>query len=115
MSKAIPVAAALAAAAALVVPTVSRATETNSVRVSYADLNLASQPGQQSLQRRIVFAARTVCEIEDSRQLPIALATNACRSDAIAGAQPGYEAAVASARHGTVIVGEGAALIVSGN
>jgi UrcA family protein len=113
MLKAIPVAAALAAAAALVVPTVGRAAETNSVRVSYADLNLASYPGQQSLQRRIVFAARTVCELEDSRQLPIVLATNACRSDAIASAQPGFEAALASARHGTVTVGEGAALIVS--
>ena len=115
MLKAIPVAAALAAAAALVVPTVSRAAETNSVRVSYADLNLASYSGQQSLQRRITFAARVVCELEDSRQLPVALATNACRSDAIASALPAYEAAVASARHGTVIVGEGAALIVSGN
>lgn len=115
MLKAIPVAAALAAAAALVVPTVSRATETNSVRVSYADLNLASYPGQRSLQRRITFAAQVVCELEDSRQLPVALATKACRSDAIAGALPAYEAAVNSARHGTVIVGEGAALIVSGS
>ncbi|HEV8406951.1 MAG TPA: UrcA family protein [Sphingomicrobium sp.] len=115
MLKAIPVAAALAAAAALVVPTVSRASETNSVRVSYADLNLASYSGQHSLQQRITFAARVVCELEDSRQLPVAVATNACRSDAIASARPAYEAAVASARHGIVIVGEGAALIVSGS
>lgn len=115
MSKAIPVAAAIAAAAALVVPTVSRAAETNSVRVSYADLNLASHVGQQSLQRRITFAARIVCELEDSRQLPLVLAANACRSDAIASAEPAYEAAVASARQGTVIVGGGAALIVSGH
>jgi UrcA family protein len=113
MLKAIPVAAALAAAAALVVPTVSRATETSSVRVSYADLNLASNMGQRSLQRRISFAARLVCQIEDSRQLPLAAATNACRSDAVERAEPAYEAAVASARHGVVIVG--AALIVSGS
>jgi UrcA family protein len=115
MLKAIPVAAALAAAAALVVPTVSRASETNSVRVSYADLNLASSSGQHSLQRRIMFAARIVCELEDSRQLPLMAATNACRSGAIAGVQPAYETAGASARHGVVIVGEGAALIVSGS
>ncbi|HEX3423421.1 MAG TPA: UrcA family protein [Sphingomicrobium sp.] len=114
MLKAIPVAAALAAAAALVVPTVSRAAETNSVRVSYADLNLASHSGQRLLQRRITFAARVVCELEDSRQLPVAFATNACRNDAIANAQPAYEVAVASAKRGIVIVGEGAALIVSG-
>ena len=69
--------------------------------------------GQHALQRRIGFAARVVCEIEDSRQLPLATATNACRSDAIASARPAYEAAVASARHGTVIVGDAAALIVT--
>lgn len=115
MLKAIPVAAALAAATALVVPTVSRANETNSVRVSYADLNLASSAGQQSLERRIDFAARVVCELEDSRQLPLAMAAKSCRSDAISGAQPAFMSAVASARHGVVIVGEGAALIVSGN
>jgi UrcA family protein len=113
MSKVIPVAAAIAAAAALVVPTVGRAADTNSVRVSYADLNLASSVGQQSLQRRISFAARVVCELEDSRQLPLLAATNACRNDAIAGAQPAYEVAVGNARRGMVIVGQGAALIVS--
>lgn len=115
MLKAIPVAAALAAAAALVVPTVGRAAETNSVRVSYADLNLASHPGQQLLQHRIASAARTVCDLEDSRQLPLLFAAIACRNDAIASAEPAYEAAVASARQGTVIVGEGAALIVTGS
>lgn len=113
MLKAIPVAAALAAAAALVVPTVSRAAETNSVRVSYADLNLASDVGQSSLHRRIVYAARVVCQFEDSRQLPIQTATNACRNDAVASAQPAFEAAVASFRHGTVVVGGAAALVVS--
>jgi hypothetical protein len=44
----------------------------------------------------------------------VAFATNACRNDAIANAQPAYEVAVASAKRGIVIVGEGAALIVSG-
>ena len=40
MLKTLPALAALAAATALVVPTVSQAAEQNSVRVSYADLNL---------------------------------------------------------------------------
>ncbi len=115
MLKAIPMAAALVAAAALVVPTVSRAADANSVRVSYADLNLASNAGQRSLQRRIIFAARIVCELEDSREVSVAIATNRCRSGAIASAQPAFEAAIASSRHGVVLVGEGAALIVSRN
>lgn len=113
MLRAIPAFAAVVVAAALVVPTVSQAAESNSVRVSYADLNLASDAGANVLQRRIGFAARIVCEIEDSRQLRLAAATNACRSETVANVRPAYEAAVASARHGTVIVGEGAALIVT--
>ena len=113
MLRAIPAFAAVVAAAALVVPTVSQAAESNSMRVSYADLNLASDAGANVLQRRIGFAARVVCEIEDSRQLPLATATNLCRSDTIASVQPAYEAALASARHGTVTVGEAAALIVT--
>jgi UrcA family protein len=96
------------------VPTVSRAAETHSVTVSYADLNLASDAGQYSLQRRISFAARVACEFEDSRQMDIAAATNLCRSDAIEGARPAFEAAVAAARHGSVTVGGAAALIVTG-
>ena len=67
MLKTISALAALAAASALVAPTVSQAEEPNSVRVSYADLNLASDLGQQTLQRRIANGARTVCVIEDSR------------------------------------------------
>jgi UrcA family protein len=109
-----PIAAfgALVVASALVVPTVSQAAASNSVRVSYADLNLASAEGRNSLVHRIAFAARTVCEIEDSRELALAAATNACRSDAIEAAQPQYEAAVRASRRGTVEV-LGASLIVS--
>lgn len=113
MLKTLPALAALAVAAVLVVPTVSQATETNSMRVSYADLNLASRAGEQVLQHRIAFAARVVCELEDSRQLDVANATNVCRSDAMQGAQPAYQAAVAAARHPSVTVLEGASLIVS--
>ena len=113
MLKTIPALAALVVASALVVPTVSQAADSNSVRVSYADLNLASQRGQHLLSSRIDRAAQTVCEIEDSRELALARETNLCRSDAIERARPAYEAAVASARHGTVTVMDAAALIVS--
>ena len=113
MFKTLPALAALAVAFVLIVPTVSFAAEPNSVRVSYADLNLGSTPGREVLQGRIAGAARTVCQIEDSRELALAAQTNVCRSDAIGRAQPAYEAAVAAARHGTVTVGAAAALIVT--
>ena len=61
MLKTLPALAALAVATALVVPTVSQAAETTSVRVSYADLNLGTDFGQNRLQRRIAFAASQVC------------------------------------------------------
>jgi UrcA family protein len=114
MLKTLSALAALAVASAFVLPTVSQAEESNSVRVSYADLNLGSTAGQHVLQRRIAGAARTVCVIEDSRELALRTATNACRGDAIASAEPAYEAAIAAARHGTVTVVGAASLIVSG-
>jgi len=115
MLKPVLAVAAVVVASALVVPTVSQAAESHSVRVSYADLNLASDRGQQSLQRRMKYAAVTVCEIEDSRELALAAATNACRSTAIADARPAYEAAVAAARRPSVeVVGTAAALTVTG-
>jgi UrcA family protein len=106
--------AAVVVASVLVTPTVSQAAESNSVRVSYADLNLASKVGQHRLQARIAGGARIVCEVEDSRQMDLAVATNACRSDAIQSAEPAYEAAVAAARHGTVEVLGAASIVVTG-
>jgi UrcA family protein len=114
MLKTLPALAALAVAGALVIPTISQAAETNSVRVSYADLNLVSSVGQHTLQGRIAYAARVVCVIEDSRELALASATNACRSDAIDRAQPAYEAAIAAARHPSVTVLGSTSLIVTG-
>jgi UrcA family protein len=114
MLKTLPALAALAVAGALVIPTVSQAAETNSVRVSYADLNLASSVGQHRLQGRIVYAARVVCVIEDSREMALATATNECRSDAVDRAQPAYQAAVAAALHPSVTVLGSTSLIVTG-
>lgn len=113
MSKLLPAIAAVIAASALLIPTVSHADDTNSMRVSYADLNLASVGAQHVLQRRMTGAAKIVCVIEDSKELALASATNGCRSDAIARAQPAYEAAVAAAKRGSVTVLDAAALIVT--
>jgi len=105
--------AALTVAAVLVVPTVSQAADTNSMVVSYADLNLASQAGTQVLDRRIASAAEAVCGYQESLQFALVTATKACRKDAIEATRPAYEAAVTAARHGTVIVGGAAALTVT--
>jgi len=107
--------AAVVFASALVGPTVSQAAEFNSVRVSYADLNLASQRGQQTLQRRMGFAAVVVCQIEDSRELALAEATKDCRNTAIADAQPAYDAAVSAARRPSVeVIGAASSITIVG-
>ena len=105
-------AAALAFAAALVVPTVSQAAELDSVTVSYADLNLASVTGATVLQRRISFAAQVVCGNEGTRQYDLVRARTVCRDGAIQGAQPAFEAALAAARHPSVTVGAAATSII---
>ncbi|MBW8755818.1 MAG: UrcA family protein, partial [Sphingomonadales bacterium] len=85
----------------------------NSVRVSYADLNLASDFGRDRLQSRIAFAAETVCGPADHRDVPFMQEVRECRSGTVADAQPAYQAAVNSARRGTVEVLDGAALIIT--
>jgi UrcA family protein len=113
-SPALAAAAAVVVAAALVVPTVSQAADSVSMRVSYADLNLASADGPPALQHRIAVAARIVCGFEESKLYDVVIATKACRAGAIEGARPAYEAALSSARHGTVIVGEAAIIVSAG-
>ena len=114
MLKTVTATAAVLFAAALVVPTVSQAEDVQSVKVSYADLDLATDVGQHKLGRRIDFAAETVCDLgEDNYQLKLALATQSCRNATIASVQPAYLAAIDGARRGTVTVGGAAALIVS--
>ncbi len=113
MLKTLPALAAFAVATVLVAPTVSQAAEMDSVRVSYADLNLASEFGQDRLQQRISFAAEVVCGPADHRDVPFVQRVRTCRKDTIADAQPAYRAAVNSARHGTVEVLDGAALIIT--
>ena len=112
MLKTLPALAALLVASALVLPTVSQAAEQDSVRVSYADLNLASDFGEQRLQGRIAFAAGVVCGPADHRDVPFLQTIGECRNATIADAQPAYDAAVRAARHGEVEI-LGAALIVT--
>ena len=91
MFKTLPALAAVVVATALVVPTVSHAAEKSSMRVSYADLNLATDFGQQQLQRRVVFAARLVCGTAATHvDLTFEREVAGCRSGAVADAQPAY-------------------------
>jgi len=113
MLKTLPAIAALVVAGALVVPTVSLAAAADSVRVSYADLNLTTAFDQARLQRRISFAATFVCGPADHRDIPFARAVGKCRSETIADVQPAYEAALAAARIPSVTVLDSAALIVT--
>ena len=113
MLKTVTAFAAVLVASSFVLPTVSQAAESNSVRVTYADLNLASEPGQRSLEHRIVRAAKIVCVYDDGKDVDLSIETNACRSDAVASAQPAYAAAVNAARRGSVTVMDASALIVT--
>lgn len=113
MLKTFSAVAALLVTSALVTPTVSQADETRSARVSYADLNLASEAGAGRLQGRIAFAAWSVCDGGSYSDLVMMPIVHTCRSDAIAAARPAYEAAVASARQGRIEVLGSAALIVA--
>jgi UrcA family protein len=113
MLKTLPALAALVVASALVVPTVSLAQDTQSVRVTYADLNLTTDFGQNKLQRRISYAAEFVCDKADPMDFNYTRAVSDCRIGAIAGAQPAFAAAVNAARHPSVTVLDATALIVT--
>ena len=113
MLKTLPALAALAMASALVIPTVSSAAEKTSVRVSYADLNLATDFGRNKLTHRVAFAASQVCDTASPLDLKFEREVAGCRSGAIAAAQPAVDAAIGHALHPSVEVLDGAALIVS--
>ena len=59
------------------------AAEAPSIRVSYNDLNLATEQGTLALYARIVSAAGKVCEVPDIRDLDRVAAANECRAQAI--------------------------------
>jgi UrcA family protein len=61
---------------------------TSAIAVSYGDLNLQSEQGNQELYARIVSAARQVCETDnvDIRDLQRLANARACEADAISAA-----------------------------
>jgi UrcA family protein len=105
---------AVALIASTFAPTIAQADVPSSVRVGYADLNLGNSAGQHVLQNRISSAATQVCAAAGTKlDLQLVGLENSCFADTIASAQPAYEAAINAARHGTVTVLDGAALIIT--
>ena len=113
MLKTLPALAALAVAGALVIPTAGFAAEKTSARVSYADLNLATDSGKTRLAHRVSYAADQLCGVGKWKDMGLVDEAAACSDDAVASAQPAVDAAIAAARRGSVTVLEGSALIVT--
>jgi UrcA family protein len=63
------------------------APEAVTVRVSHADLNLASEAGRARLERRIAGAARGICGTSHPADLRMSALVGACRADAITSAR----------------------------
>jgi len=79
------------------------APERVSVRISYADLNLASAEGRARLDRRIAGAARGICGSFFPADLRMGALVHDCREGAIASARlPTALASLAGARAVTV-------------
>ena len=71
--------------------------------VKTADLNLASEGGQRSLERRLAQAAREVCGTPSTSDLVGQNKVRDCREDAIQRAGSEREALLAAAQRGAVI------------
>ena len=80
--------------ATLAISTPAFAQSQDSVRVSYADLDLASADGAQRFERRIRQAAEEVCG-SASRDLRQNQAVIACQARAVAGAKADVQVALA--------------------
>jgi UrcA family protein len=86
-------------AAAASTVTGSAAHASNSVRVSYRDLDLTSVSGSRALEERITLAARKVCAASDIRDLAAVAAGDACERAAISSALADVHSAHPSAQY----------------
>jgi UrcA family protein len=86
----------LAAALVAAAPAAAE-TETNSIEVTIADLDLAQAKDVARLDRRLGVAIRRVCGTPDDRSLAAMLAVTACRLDAGARVSPQRDLAIAEA------------------
>lgn len=89
VSRRLPIASCLAAAALLFAPAVPAA-DLPSARVYLGDLDLGTVPGQQVARRRIASAIEEVCKVHSPVTLPttrIRWEVRECRERAFAGVQ----------------------------
>ena len=106
--RSIALAAAACTAAALSLTTPAAAADivvtpdAVTVRVSYADLNLASAAGRARLERRVAGAARSICGNYATNDLRMFALVSECRADAIASARTPTDVASNGARDLTV-------------
>ncbi len=81
------VAATMTAATQASAADISVSPDTVTVRVSYADLNLANPAGRARLERRIAGAARGMCGHYFPTELRMFSLVSACRAEAISSAR----------------------------
>lgn len=74
--------------------------ETHSIAVSYADLDLTENKGVDRLNTRVRNAARTICEVGGIKPVKMIQLSNECYGGAMERATRDIEIAVASARGG---------------
>ena len=79
------------------------ATQTYVSYVQTSDLNLASDSGRRTLDRRLAQAAREVCGTASDADLVGQNKTRACRADAIARGASQSANVLAAAKEGTVV------------
>ena len=84
-----------------------------SIAVRYADLDLTTTVGAARLERRIAYAAKIVCGPADMRALDQAMQVRACRTGAIASAEPQVKLILALADRGTRFADAGALTIAA--
>ena len=86
-------------AAGLYATTVVAQPVSNSLRVSYADLNLSASAGQTTLTRRIDTAAKIVCDATGGpHDLTIIASERRCYKAAVSGARTAIASAMAADR-----------------
>ena len=102
LASALITAGALRAAPALAEPA-SGEIQTYVSYVKTADLDLVSQSGQRTLDRRVAQAAREVCGVPSDVDLVGQNKARECREDAIAKASSDRDAVLAAAKRGAVV------------
>ena len=91
----------LTLAAVATLATTALPARAESIAVRYGDLDLSSQAGRTTLDRRITTAARSVCRNDGTRDLREVMASRNCFRDAIQSTRTQMAALVSKKTRGT--------------